>query len=362
MNLQCAECHDHPHIPEYRQADFYGLVAFVNRTQIVNVRRNNRGMMLLAENATGETKFKSVFDPKAGEMATRPHLPGDDELNEPTYEEGGEYEVTPAAGVQQVPKYSRRDLLAKSLPTPDNDRFTRNISNRLWALMFGRGIVDPLDLHHSGNPPSHPELLSLLAERFAASKFDIKWFLRELALSRTYQLSSIRPTDQDVPPEAFAISPMKPLRPRQFMFAVMQVSGLIDAERAALGEKATDDELYRKLIPHAEEFVKVYGRPSGQPDTKTDPSMQQASFLANGPLVLDWLKVRDGNVTDRLLKMSEPAAIAEELYLTAYSRTPAEDETAAIVDYLRDRVEDRELALQECLWAMIASSEFRFNH
>lgn len=362
INLQCAECHDHPHISDYKQADFYGLAAFVNRTQIVNVRRNKRGVMLLAENATGDAKFKSVFDPKAGEMLTRPHLPGADELEEPTFEEGDEYEVAPASGVQQIPKYSRRARLVSLLPTPENRQFTGNIANRLWALMFDRGIVHPLDLHHSGNPPSHPELLSILAERFADRQFDMKWFLRELALSDTYQLSSIRPGEQDIPPETYAVAPLKPLRPKQFMFSLMQVSGLIDVERSALGDKATEADLYRKLMVHAEEFEKVYGRPAGQPDTKTDPSMQQALFLANGPLVLDWLQPRDGNLVDRLLRMSEPGSMTEELFLTIFSRLPTHEEEAAVADYLKDRTEDRTLAIQEFVWAMIASSEFRFNH
>ena len=162
INLQCAECHDHPHIDDYKQADFFGLVAFVNRTQIVNVRRNNRGVLLLAENATGDAKFRSVFNSKAGEMTTGPHLPGQGELEEPTFEEGKEYKVAPAAGVQQIPHYSRRAELAKLLPRDDNELFKRNIANRLWKLMFGRGFVHPSDMHHQGNPPSHPRIADSL--------------------------------------------------------------------------------------------------------------------------------------------------------------------------------------------------------
>ncbi len=63
--------------------------------------------------------------------------------------------------------------------------------------MMGRGIVHPLDMHHSANPPSHPELLDLLAKRLGESKFDARAFLRELALSETYQRSSLLPEDVD---------------------------------------------------------------------------------------------------------------------------------------------------------------------
>ncbi|MGH7129497.1 MAG: DUF1553 domain-containing protein, partial [Planctomycetaceae bacterium] len=90
-----------------------------------------------------------------------------------------------------MPKFSRRAKLAESATSGTNRAFNENIANRLWAHMFGRGLVHPVDLHHSANPPSHPELLRLLGERFAAMNFDIKAFLRELALSQAYQ----RPID-----------------------------------------------------------------------------------------------------------------------------------------------------------------------
>ena len=88
------------------------------------------------------------------------------------------------------PRYSRRSLLAGAVTRADYVPFRRNIANRLWALMMGRGLVQPLDMDHPGNPPSHPELLELLADDVAARKFDVRSLLRELALSQTYQRSS----------------------------------------------------------------------------------------------------------------------------------------------------------------------------
>ncbi len=362
INLQCAECHDHPNIDDYKQADFYGLAAFVNRTKIVNVRRNNRGFLLLAEDAEGDTKFRSVFDPGADDQMARPHMPGGQELDEPSFEKGKEYKVAPKAGVQQIPQYSRRSQLAKLLPSEDNELFKRNIVNRLWKLMLGRGLVEPVDLHHQGNLPSHPELLQELADRFAARKFDIKWFLRELALSRTYQLSSALPDGGGVPADSFAVAAFKPLRPRQLMMAIMQASGTADVLRSQLGDKSTEADLYKKLMEHAGTFTKIYGRPSGQPDTKTDPSLQQALFLSNSPLLLDWIKLQKGNLVDRLAAISQPKVMVEELYLSVYSRYPTADESAVVIDYLQGQPDDRLAVIQECVWALIASTEFRFNH
>ena len=77
-----------------------------------------------------------------------------------------------------MPTYSRRLQLAKEMVAADNADFRRNIVNRLWALMIGRGLVEPLDIRHSDNPPSHPEVLELLADEFQKHNYDVRWLLR----------------------------------------------------------------------------------------------------------------------------------------------------------------------------------------
>ena len=126
------------------------------------------------------------------------------------------------------------------------------MANRLWAMMMGRGLVHPLDLHHSGNPPSHPKLLDLLARRFAESNYDTKAFLRELAISETYGRSSIVPDGIDaekVPPESFAVANMKGLSPEQLFGSLMRATAsekLFETQiEDALKE---DEEAYTKLL------------------------------------------------------------------------------------------------------------------
>src|SRR5207253_10583705 len=106
---------------------------------------------------------------------------------EPSLGKGKEYEVAPATGVRPIPKFSRRAQLAGQIASRANAQFKRNIVNRLWAQMMGRGLVHPVDMDHPGNPPSQPRLLSLLADEFASIKFDIRALQRELALSNAYR-------------------------------------------------------------------------------------------------------------------------------------------------------------------------------
>src|SRR5262249_53902574 len=143
-------------------------------------------------------------------------LPHGAALTEPKSEKGQEYQVAPADGVRPVPRYSRRAQLAPLLTGPENPAFRRNVANRLWALLLGRGLVHPLDLDHPANPPSHPELLTLLADEFAASGHHVRAFLRELALTQAYQHSSELPAGlKEVPDGSFAVARLRPLSPEQ---------------------------------------------------------------------------------------------------------------------------------------------------
>src|SRR5207248_1831128 len=190
-NLQCAQCHDHPRVEEYRQEHYYGLFAFLGRSSLLVDRR--RRAALLSEKADGETTFQSVFDPKKVTKTALPRVPGGPAIMDPPQDKTKAYTVAPAAGTAAVPRYSRRAQLAAAVTRADYAPFRRNIANRLWALLMGRGLIEPLDMDHPGNRPSHPELLDLLADDIALRKFDMRGFLRELALSETYQRSSELP-------------------------------------------------------------------------------------------------------------------------------------------------------------------------
>src|SRR5262245_45447719 len=133
LNFQCAQCHDHPLVEDYKQADYYGIFAFLNRSQLFADKTAK--MSVFAEKAEGEVSFQSVFDPAKATKTSGPRLPGRPPVEEPKFEKGQEYAVAPAKDVRPVPKFSRRAQLAGQLTDPANAQFRRNIVNRLWALM-----------------------------------------------------------------------------------------------------------------------------------------------------------------------------------------------------------------------------------
>lgn len=196
MDLQCAQCHDHPLVDDYLQEDYYGLQAFLVRSSVFTDAKAK--LTQVQEKAEGEVGFKSVFTKKGQDKAIA-QVPKWISLVEPPAVKGQEYVTAPAKDVRGVPKFSRRAALAEMLSS--SDPFRRNLANRIWAYLFGRGLVHPLDGHHAGNPPTNPALLVLLADELVARKFDLRVILRELLLTRAYARSCEPPK-----PEAIEIA------------------------------------------------------------------------------------------------------------------------------------------------------------
>lgn len=184
-DVQCAQCHDHPIVKDFEQREYFGLLSFFQRTELF---KDAKGVYMLAEKADGNATYQSVFSSGTKHPA-RPALPGGPTESDVRVEPGKEYTVAPADKVRPVPTFSRREQLARTATAGSNRAFNRNIVNRLWAMMMGRGLIHPVDFDHSDNPPTHPELLDLLADEFVAMKYDMRAFLRELALTKAYQRS-----------------------------------------------------------------------------------------------------------------------------------------------------------------------------
>src|SRR5438552_3700155 len=209
--LQCAECHNHP-FDRWTQDDYYdwaGLFARVRYKVIENKREissdehewNGEQIVFLAQEG-------SVKNPRTGKAA-RPRFlgetnpPGLDqtsdtsdaaEAGQPVRSLGGEQDRTRPRGARRLGGLSdgsdELEALANWLTSPTNMLFASVQANRIWHHLMGRGLVDPPDDFRATNPASHPALLDALAHDFVKHGFDMRYLIRLIMNSHTYQLAS----------------------------------------------------------------------------------------------------------------------------------------------------------------------------
>jgi len=372
-DLQCAQCHDHPNIDDYLQRHYHGLAAFLNRSYLFTDPKSKKAS--IGEKAEGAVKFTSVFTNESAE--TPPRLLDLPPIEDPPAAEEA-YTVKPEKKVRSVPVYSRRLQLAAAMTDPSNVAFRENIANRLWAMMTGRGIVEPVDMWHAENPPSNPELLDLLADALADNNFDMRYLLREIAQSKTYQRSSqYRDGAESVSEGRFAVALLKPLSPEQLAWSMMQATGLIDQTLDDLKKKhvggdaegdseQVDDPLWQEealhdaLKGHVNTFVALFGV-IGIQTSRFDASANQALFLRNGEVVQSWLAPSGQRLTAHLKTLDDSKRI-DEFYFSVFSRPPCVEEVEQVTHFLEENGDNRDVAIGQLVWAALSSAEFRFNH
>jgi len=148
----------------------------------------------------------------------------------------------------------------------------------------------------------------------------------------------------------------------------------LDPERRALRETMIEQQVYARLEPNAGAFLTHFGGVVGQPQeaAQATSTVDQALFITNGEPIRSWLSPAPGWLIGRSNALTEPSTVAEELYLGVLSRRPTAEERAEVTSYLarptnnlaktQNPAQDRLDALRELAWALLASTEFRFNH
>jgi hypothetical protein len=249
------------------------------------------------------------------------------------------------------------------MTAPDNPWFARNLANRLWAHFLGRGLIEPVDDVRATNPPSNPELLDALARYLAGQKFDMKAMIRLITRSRTYQLSAAPNSANMLDEQNFSRSIFRRLPAEVLMDAVCDVTGIEEKYHGVpRGYRAV--QLWDSQVQHY--FLKLFGRPSRATVCEcarpTGASISQALHLMNSPSLQAKLAHERGHVARLATRHKDDAALADELYLTCFSRFPSVKERNNALEYLGSRRFKRRQAAEDLAWAMLNSLEFIFNH
>ena len=232
---------------------------------------------------------------------------------------------------------SGREMLADWVTAPENPYFARAAVNRVWARFFGTGIVDPVDDLRADNPPSHPELLDLLAEQFRSHGYDLKFLIRAITATKAYGLTSAVGRSETAPPNLFAAMPVRTLSPGQLFETLAQATGFRDGPRQRR-------DVRRGGRPRASSSSSSPTATRSRP--KGETTILQALALMNGPLMASVTSLESSDTLAAVAEapyLDTPGRI-ETLYLAALTRRPRPEELARLVAVRRARRPRRQTA------------------
>jgi hypothetical protein len=346
LRLACAQCHHHPY-EKWSQDDYWGIAAFYGRLarKAVQVPGGYQGQ---------PHQVQAIYTRSSGAVANK--------------RTGQAAPIKPldAQPMQVAPGDDPRQRLVEWMTSPGNPFFARAVANRYWAHFFGRGIVDPLDDMRVTNPPSNPELLDGLAKHLVDGKYSLKQLIRTICKSRTYQLSAVPNEFNKNDKQTYARYYPKRLSAEVLFDAVCQVTD----SPATFNNLPQDNHAPRRAIMLPDEafssyFLDVFGRPQRisacECERVNEANLAQALHLLNSDEVQGKIS-RGGGRADTLAKEPRPDADkVEELFLWAFARKPAHSHLDAALAHLGKHTQNKKLAYENILWALINTKEFAFN-
>jgi len=284
-----------------------------------------------------------------------------------------------------------RVVFADWLITPDNPWFAKNIVNRIWSWLLGRGLIHEPDDIRDDNPAMHPEVLAYMEKELVKSNYDLRHIYRLILNSYTYQQSSIVQSDNPKAELMFACYPVRQLDAEVLIDALCKITGTRETYSSLVPEPFTFIPPDQRSIGLADgsitsQFLEMFGRPSRdtglESERKNKPTDAQRLHLLNSSHIYSKiLKVRvwqkparkPKKKNQKLNKKQRQIQIQREkkkgrempiemLYLRILSRFPTEQETKIALEYLTSAGKNRGPAANDLVWALINSKEFLYRH
>lgn len=344
LRLDCAQCHDHA-FKSWKQTEFQGLAAFFGQTRL---------------------GFTGVRDANEGEVVIDPRTQHYDVIDDP--KKAGDRLVAPPSvpqlpGLKEQPPLldvgTRRQRLAAWVIHPNNTYFPRALVNRVWALMTGRPLCDPVDDLESDTILSGP--LDALAADFASHGYDLRRLIRVIASTRAFRLASADPTREltDEDEAGFAAFPLTRLRPEQVAGGIIQASSVTTVN--------ANSHLFVRLarITNEKDFLDRYGDTGEDEFSGRGGTIPQRLLLMNGQLTKERIKEDLFTASSRIAGQApDDRRAVEAAYLTLLTRRPTPKEAEHFEGLLAAKADGqtRGQKFEDLFWVLINSTEFSWNH
>lgn len=340
VQLQCAQCHNHPFNPAWKQDDYWSTAAFFMKVQAQPPRGK-------------DAKIPTVMEKNGAR--NKKGLPDSAKKLPPKFPAG------------EKPALTEKDLyrpaFASWLTNEKNPFFAKAAVNRVWAQMFGRGLVHPVDDIHDGNPPSHPGLLEDLAQQFKANKYNLHHLFKSICLSEAYQRTS-KPSqgNEKASSHYLARMPVKVMTPEQMydsltdLFAANQAKSAKDLTKE---EKKANKIQGRPGPAQRNQFIAFFKGEEGADQTEYQAGIPQVLRLMNAP------QLNSPAILRYLDPKATPDANIERLYLAILGRKPESTELKRMKEVVVKagaKPADARQAYADICWVLLNSSEFALNH
>lgn len=303
LQIQCSQCHDGK-TNDWTQEQFWNTAAFFQGSVAKQIN-DGTGKDINQQNLfeLKEIRIKNTIKYEIGSTKT--------------YKETNAKYLT-GEELQEIEKKDRREALAKFITDPYKDQLARAFVNRYWKYFMGKGFVNPVDdLDLSYNPAEFPEPLEYLTKEFVKKDFNIKWLVKEIVLSKTYQLDSVDNGDDSY----FSHVYVKPMTPEQIYRTFTMITT-------------------RELNKNAQRgFVRLF---SGDDDSTDSYELTIQQVLAT----------MNGNITAGIIKSTKGSI--DSIYLSLLSRLPSDSE--------KKMISDMGVKPEDVAWALLNTNEFILNH
>jgi len=333
VQLQCAQCHNHP-FTGWKQDEYWAMAAFFMKTKMnVNPQQAAKKGVVIEVSEDPNLKFgkKKNQLPESAKFVPAKFL----QAEQP----------------KMNPKEPSRPVLATWMTSGKNPFFARAMANKMWHHFFGRGLVNPVDDMHADNPASHPELLNALAEQFTANGFDVKYLIRSIVLSDAYQRTSRPAKGNETDTELFSHAAVRVMTPEQLYDSLAVVVGAPKkggAPKEKVGKKGPGGP--------REQFLNFFRIDEGSDPLEYQAGIPQALRLMNSPQLNN-----SAALLEAAGKAGDSAKAIDLLYMATVSRHADADELARLTSYVKKQSTPRS-AYSDILWALLNSAEFTTNH